>query len=144
MKTEIRALIESNLTDIRQAGLRTSLEELFERPRFSASVSQWRLYNKLSEDPVTSMASLLTNITDNDLELISFKGKNSAYSTSLATLRVKVTSVLVDLRKELPEDGDLVLYHGDQRRYLNFIMGYAGDNDSTVPLKILGFILTKD
>ena len=141
MKTEILSLLKANLKDIRMANVRLQLEDLIERKLFGSPDEQYRLMLGTPASAITSIEDLCLKLMLADVEVTPYTGGGSTYSDKLGTILVTLHNVI--LAPFNYYDASLTSYHG-RANTLNFIMGYAGDNDPDLPLKILGMVLTTD
>lgn len=143
MKTEIAALLVANLNDIRLANARLSLNDLIERPDFDVSISKYRLKAIATEAEIKTVDELLLLITEDKINIYPHSGNNASFSDKVNPIRVELTGVSVNLIPGIDSDSNLLFNSSSAANRISFIMNYAGDLDSVLPLKIIGMILTR-
>lgn len=142
MQTQVVEHLKSSLTDVRCVGTILDLEALLERKEFDDEViPQYRVYIEGTDTPVTSVADVISNIDVGECEISSYTGKGSSISHTLSPVMVTLNNLEVrtDIRFDI--DHEVVSTFGRYGKRISFLLGYCNDNDTTLPLKVLGLVV---
>lgn len=138
LKAELAAAAVAALNDIRCASVRLYLEDLLKRPKFGGGIPEHRVYIKDTDTPVPDFATLLTHITEANIN-ISYNavGNSGAFKDKCKPVTLYLKGLEVRLISYLDEDTYLTSGHGKDASVLAITLNYVGDNDTALPLKAI-------
>lgn len=142
LKTELATLLKASLQDVRCAAPRFFIEECFKRTVFGGGIPEHRLTETVTELPVTDMTELMSHITEDNIKVRVYNGnKSNNFKDKCKPISLTLENVVVNLNKNCEEDSFCSQYNPSTTLKFCFIMGYVGDNDQNLPLKLIDCFL---
>lgn len=137
---------KTNLSDPRMIGIQKFLTDLIKREA-EDSIAEYRIKDTNGND-ITDLASLISSLTASNCKFTFPYGIDSSDKFATPGIAVVLKGIQIRFDRHTRQDdfySSLVDYfnYEDAKYTLVFMMGYVGDNDSTLPLKVTSFRLVK-
>lgn len=141
MLTQVLDHLKNSLDDVRCIGPILDLEKFISREIYDEATPQYRLYTDEGETPITGLDDLKSLLTEENVTIESFVGRNSSTSHTLSPVLVTMTNVELKLKLHSDQDTEIIALFGRKAKRLSFALGYCNDNDTNLPLKLLNVFL---
>lgn len=138
IKSELSTLLISALQDIRCAAPRLFIEDLIERTNAVGSIPQYRITNTDTSTPVTAISNLLTLISEDNINIrLSNSLTSSSFKDKTKPVFITLKNIEVNLSEHSEDDTFYSSVASSTKNTICFMMGYVGDNDTGLPMKLL-------
>ena len=142
IKSELAALLAASLQDIRCSNPRLILEQLFKREDFGGGIPEHRVTNISTEAEVTSMGDLISELTEDNLSIqVTTSLSSASFKDKCKPVKLVLSNLKVTLYPDSPEDAFFNHNVSSFSNKICFVMGYLGDNDTELPMKLLDVYL---
>lgn len=136
---QITNLVIANLNDDKLYGVQLMLTTMLERAKFDAVTPRYRF--KIGAADITNLAELITALNTSLVQLKTSTAYYSAQAMSTIPVVVGFSDISVTLDTVYQSDNALTPVFGKGTKTLGFLMNYANDADTILPLKILNVVL---
>lgn len=140
-KSDFKGMIAQNLADPRLYAIQSFLVRLIERRTFGDGIEQYRITDKKTNAPVTSLDDFIAKLDADSLFADYFYYSDKMQGDRTHPTAVNLSNFVVNLDEHSQEDS---LYYGmfgrdtkhnDDKNIL-ILMNYLSDGDLDLPLKI--------
>lgn len=142
IKSDLGAQLVASLQDIRCATPRLILGQLFKRETFGGGVPEYRVIDTNTSLPVKDTSELISLITEPNISvLVGTSQSSSSFKDKCKPVKLVLTNLEVTLYYDTPDDS---LFNQNASSFKNnicFVLGYVGDNDTVLPMKLLDVYL---
>lgn len=143
---DLLTAFKTNLSDPRMIGVQKFLTDLIKRD-VETDIDEYRIKDESNND-ITDLAGLISSLTTSNCKFTFPYGVDASDKFATPGIAVVLKGIQIRFDTHTRQDdfySSLVDYfnYEDAKYTLVFMMGYVGDNDSTLPLKVTSFRLAK-
>lgn len=145
IKTDVIALAVASLADIRSSGITLALQDLVARPVHGGGIPEHRIYYKGTDTPVETYEELIANITDEHTKLTySLSSIGASFKDKCKPVKLVLKNLEVRFMDDVEDDSYFTFVYGKKATTIVLTLGYLGDNDPDLPLKVIDLSLYSD
>ena len=142
IKSDLAAQLVLALQDVRCANPRLILEQMLKRETFGGGIPEYRVEDIVAGTNITTAAELIAHITESNISLqVSTALSSSSFKDKCKPVKIVPTNLIVTLYQESVDDSFFNHNVSKSANRICFVMGYVGDNDPVLPMKLLDVYL---